>query len=265
MSHRIDRRAMLFGSLALSACTLSEEPENSEGGETSQDVASGAIIEAVPQKGPNYGPCGSYEEIVGWRTNMTTGYIVQQIARQRQVHYCDGSPAPDLQKYALYWEVWPVAAGDLIDGYIQASFPATQGQWEIEGQVFWVPQIDPKAGFVAGKVRDAGSLLSTTTPPKGLGTPRLFRKSSGAWICCAGRKEHARALSTQEDHAYVDVQVVLSVLQQWGMNLLEALAVLASIVWALLTLGGSVRMAALRDRGLSPSLSAKLVSLVRSA
>ncbi len=78
------------------------------------------------------------------------------------------------------------AVGGVNDVWIldQRNNPTTQGSWAVDAKVFWVPALDPAAGFARGNVPESGPILfSTTTQPTNLGSVVVGRSAGGTWDC----------------------------------------------------------------------------------
>ena len=137
---------------------------------------------------------GQFKWWIKWTTSGTNGWIVQNIANGYSGTLADGSPISVASVGATpsYYEAWAVDGGGGITGSLggtgnrdrweRPSLGAgSQGNWSMRGTVYWTAADPAQSGFTSGGVRDAGSLLSSTTAPAGIGSPLLSRGAFGAW------------------------------------------------------------------------------------
>lgn len=152
--------------------------------------------DVTPKK---FGTCGGFLWTIDWETNARNGYLVQEITKEFEISSCGGI-APEPAFTGHYFEAWRVQADGGIhgssgpdDNWINPSldiddrlggFPGTSGRWKTEGKVFFVPQLDPGAGFKLFNVLDAQGLWSTTERPGNLGKALLVRQAEDKWSCC---------------------------------------------------------------------------------
>jgi hypothetical protein len=170
------------------------------------DTPGTAITVSEVERSPKqFGECGGFTWSVDWDTNARNGYLVQEITKEFELDPC-GGVQPPIGHTPLYWEAWRVqedggihgTSGPDDDWFNQsadisnrlAGFPGTKGRWKTTGRVFFVNQLDPRAGFKVSNVPDAGSLWSTTTQPTNLGEALLSRSAGGTWNCCDGASSH---------------------------------------------------------------------------
>src|SRR5580658_8448041 len=154
------------------------------------------VIAALEDWGPE--TRRSCDTIFRWRVRWSTtgrdGYIVQEINRASHMFACTKGKARSGREVTLgadppghFWEAWHVAADGSMtpsneDTWILTALSGTEGDWNISGKAYWVPTLDPKAGFAIQKW-DPGQ-LATLKQPQGLGTPQVTRVKQGTWNCC---------------------------------------------------------------------------------
>jgi hypothetical protein len=144
---------------------------------------------------PVWNDHGKFDWYVGFRTSGRNGWLVQEINADYRVQNAAGVAVP-VPYTPKYWEAWRVDAagavtpniGAVNDTYIRPDMdiffrsPHTQGHWSIRGYVYFTNTDPATQGFVTGQVRDAGTMLmSTTSQPQGLGVARLHRYAQGHW------------------------------------------------------------------------------------
>jgi hypothetical protein len=98
-----------------------------------------------------------------------------------------------------YWEAWAVDAtgaitpmsGGTHDFWQRRSWgTGTKGNWSMTGAVHFTTTDPATIGFTTGGAPEAGSLLSTTSAPGGLGSVRLNRHADGTWDSTAATPTH---------------------------------------------------------------------------
>ncbi len=166
-----------------------------------------------------FGSCGGFAWSVDWVTNARNGYLVQEITKEYKSEMCNGQ-ASVFTVTPHYWEAWRVQEDGGIHGTSGADddwknpsmniddelagVPGSRGRWRTVGRVFFVPQLDPAAGFQVANVPDAGSLWSTTSRPGNLGPVLLVREAGDTWNCCGGKSPTAQTGTSAEQHPDVD-------------------------------------------------------------
>lgn len=148
-------------------------------------VRPGAPMEA----GPLHRPHGEYQEYIKWSTLNRDGFIVQEVTSTYNPTNCGTAAGITARPTPHFYEAWPVdrsgtvtpSLGDVNDAWLRPPNPGTEGDWSIDGHVYWVDTLH--SSFGAGNVRDAGMLLSTTTEPPNLGPSLLGRRAGGRWDC----------------------------------------------------------------------------------
>ena len=155
-------------------------------------------VRATNVRPPRFLPCGGFDWAIDWVTDGRNGYLVQEIVSFTDSRLSDGTPTAESQA-AHFWEAWRVQ----IDGSVHGARPndtfrtglapppdevfATQGTWQIVGNVHWVDQLEP--GFNVSAVPQS-NLLATTTQPSNLGSVLFARQVGGRWDCLNGRRIH---------------------------------------------------------------------------
>lgn len=124
---------------------------------------------------------------IGWETDATSGYIVQEIYVVIEVTNCRGVPQPP--QWSRYFEAWRVTGRNSFDPNpydiwtIQLGL-GTRGVWTKTGVAHCVATLDPNAGFRPGGAREANQLLSTYTQPANLGPALVSRTVQAEWNGC---------------------------------------------------------------------------------
>ena len=167
-------------------------------------AVTGVRISTKTNSGPTWNNHGDFDWRVGFTTTARNGWIVQEVKNTwRATNTAGASVVPVYTPH--YWEAWAVdgagkvtpAIGVNNDYWLRPSRGNnTKGHWSMKGKVYFT-KVDPATkGFVAGNlpggVRDAGILLSTTTPGSGLGLgiARLHRYAQGTWDSTGAVKTH---------------------------------------------------------------------------
>jgi hypothetical protein len=140
---------------------------------------------------------------VGFNTTGRNGWIVQEVESTRRAQDAAGQTLPD-GLTRDYWEAWAVdaagnvapSAGATNDTWQRRSWGNnTQGHWSIKGSVYFSSTDPATQGFAVGNVAEAGSLLSTTSAPSGLGVARLHRYAQGTWDSTGAVPTHTGSAS----------------------------------------------------------------------
>ena len=147
-------------------------------------------ISTSNEKGPEWGNNGFFKWWINWTTDGTSGWIVQKIKNSYSGTRADGTAITNASVGAVpeYYEAWDVSSTGNIG-------PLNRDQWErpnlgalgsqatmsMLGTVYWTSQDPAASGFSAGKVSNAGILLSSTSAPAGIGAPLLSRGAYGSW------------------------------------------------------------------------------------
>ncbi len=141
--------------------------------------------------------CGQFIRKFDWETNAVNGYLIQEVRSSRSRQDCQGVDLGDDTVSNRYWEAWRVQE----DGTVHPRFDGVhdtwarsasegRGSWTLTGDVFFVEQLDPAAGFSPLSGTEAGALNATTTRPSNLGTSIFTHSAAGRWDCCGPVKTH---------------------------------------------------------------------------
>ena len=146
--------------------------------------------------GPQWNNNGEFRWWISWATDGTSGWIVQKIENTYSGTRADGSAITNASVGAtpLYYEAWEVAANGTITGSLGATGNrdrwdrpnlgalGSQTSFSMTGTVYWTNSDPAASGFRSRAVRNAGSLLSSTSAPAGIGSPLLVRRAHGTWM-----------------------------------------------------------------------------------
>lgn len=141
--------------------------------------------------------CGEFIRKFNWTTNGRNGYLIQEIRSSRSLQDCADADLGDDTAANQYWEAWRVREdGDVLPrfGGVNDTWArpaaAGRGSWSLTGDVFFVEQLDPAAGFSPLSDTLAGQLNSTRTKPSNLGKRVFTHSAGGRWDCCGSVKTH---------------------------------------------------------------------------
>jgi hypothetical protein len=170
---------------------------------------SGATVKLDYTKGvPRRGQCGDYEWKIRWvlngATNSTNGFIVQKAKAVFIGTDCDNKIADTLD---FWWEAWQVKGGKIMSGisdreslgdeFRSVNTVGTKGtQYSTGAAKFIENYTEP---FSWGRVKQAGSLPATTTPPPGWNEAGSKYRYIGIsdYTCCEEPRQHGK-LTTEE-------------------------------------------------------------------
>lgn len=171
--------------------------------EQAQDSANAGTHSAIvgteaTTVGPTYKPCGEFLWQSTFGTSGRSGFLIQEITNVYQAQTCAGAADNSIHPTPVYYESWQVdASGNVTpkptgtnDWWMRPPRPNTKGNWSMTGKVHWATSLEPAAGFVFGKVPDAGATMSTFTRPTNIANPILTRRKGGTWDCCGGNNTH---------------------------------------------------------------------------
>lgn len=138
---------------------------------------------------------GEFKWWIRWVTDGTSGWIVQKIENTYSGTRADGTAITNasLGVTPSYYEAWEVASNGTITGSLGAT--GNRDRWErpalgalgsptnfsMKGTVYWTSRDPASSGFTSRGVANAGSLLSSTSAPAGIGSPLLVRNAYGTW------------------------------------------------------------------------------------
>lgn len=150
----------------------------------------GISISTSTVSGPTWSNHGAFNWQVGFSTTGRNGWIVQKIKNTYRAQNASGTALGGRVPTPEYWEAWAVDGsgnvtpnrGAVNDIWGRPSRGAgSQGHWSMKGNVYFTTTDPATKGLTRGGVPDAGSLLSSTTSPGGLGVARLHRYAQGTW------------------------------------------------------------------------------------
>ena len=146
--------------------------------------------------GPEWKNNGQFKWWINWATDGTSGWIVQKIENTYSGTRADGTPITNASVGVtpLYYEAWEVATTGTITGSLGRT--GNRDRWErpnlgslgsqtsfsMKGTVYWTSTDPASSGFTSPGVANAGSLLSSTSAPAGIGSPLLVRGAHGTWF-----------------------------------------------------------------------------------
>jgi hypothetical protein len=139
---------------------------------------------------------GALKWWIKWVTDGTSGWIVQKVDSTYSGTRADGTAITNASVGLTpsYYEAWEVASNGTITGSLGAT--GNRDRWErpnlgalgsqtslsVKGTVYWTSKDPASSGFTSGGVANAGSLLSSTSAPAGIGSALLVRSAYGTWV-----------------------------------------------------------------------------------
>jgi peptidoglycan hydrolase-like protein with peptidoglycan-binding domain len=173
-----------------------EKPPGS--GASGPEPAGSVTVTRVDVVPPTFLECGGFRRLMDWVTNARNGYLVQEIRATRSATRCDGGIDDAETVTPRFWEAWRVQEDGSVhprlsgahDTWARGVVPETTGTWTIVGDLHFVEQLDPDAGFTNTSGTEAGGLYATTTQPGNLGTIIFSHSAGGVWNCCIEPKTH---------------------------------------------------------------------------
>ncbi len=147
---------------------------------------------------------GQFKWWIKWVTDGTEGWIVQKITNTYSGTKKDGTAITNASvgAVAAYYEAWEVDKAGGITGSLgktgnrdrwerPALGEGSKGSWSMTGNVYWTASDPAKSGMTSGGVKNAGSLLSSTSAPKDLSAELLTRTANGVWDSTGKAPTHA--------------------------------------------------------------------------
>ena len=138
---------------------------------------------------------GFFKWWIKWITDGKSGWIVQRIENTYSGTRADGTAITNASVGVTpsYYEAWEVASNGTITGSLGGT--GNRDRWErpalgplgstlslsMKGTVYWTATDPATSGFTSGGVTNAGSLLSSTSAPSGIGAPLLVRNAFGSY------------------------------------------------------------------------------------
>jgi hypothetical protein len=138
---------------------------------------------------------GFFKWWIKWVTDGKSGWIVQKIENTYSGTRADGTAITNASVGVTptYYEAWEVASNGTITGSL--GLTGNRDRWErpalgplgstltfsMKGTVYWTATDPATSGFTSGGVTNAGSLLSSTSAPTGIGSPLLVRSAAGMY------------------------------------------------------------------------------------
>jgi hypothetical protein len=158
-------------------------------------------ISTSTNTGPTWTDHGHFDWRVGFVTNATSGWIIQELFNSYSIQDASGNDVvPRFTPH--YWEAWAVSENSAVtpnigpdnDYWIRPSRGNnTKGTWSMDGAVTYTTTDPATQGFTPRGVREAGILLSTTTAPRDPGMLLMNRAANGTWDSTTGTPTHAGA------------------------------------------------------------------------
>lgn len=138
---------------------------------------------------------GFFKWWIKWVTDGKSGWIVQKIENTYSGTRADGTAITNASVGVTpsYYEAWEVASNGTITGSLGGT--GNRDRWErpalgplgstltlsMKGTVYWTATDPATSGFTSGGVANAGSLLSSTSAPTGIGSALLVRNAFGSY------------------------------------------------------------------------------------
>lgn len=151
------------------------------------------VTVAAPEESPPQCLLNSLHALnwkIRWSTSGRNGFIVQEIKRTRWARECGSRNKMVVMSSEHFWEVFSVDSQGTVnppfDFWIITAFPHTETRFSIDGKVFFVTTLDPKAGF-APTATSQGQ-LETKKQPSNLGAVLLHRHQGGTFFDCGVRR-----------------------------------------------------------------------------